>query len=483
MGTIQEVTMNRGSIMRRLALGIAIFAALISVPRAELVAESDPRQLQMVGPEEKLLRLELNKGQLVRLARPAVSVFIADPKVADVQVKSPTLVYVFAKQAGETTLFAVDGNDRLLANLRIGVSHNLSGLKDAMSAMLPGSFVDVSSVGDAVVLSGVVGSGQVAEDARLLAARFAGGEKNVINRISVRGPNQVNLRVRVAEVNRSVLKRIGINWEALMSVGSFAFGLATNNAVLKSAAQYIVRNNSTDSFFGGTKGGPLSINGVLDALENEGLVTVLAEPNLTAVSGETASFLAGGEFPMMVPQSRDLVTIEFKKFGVALAFTPTLMDGGRISLKVRPEVSQLSTTGEVRLNNNVIPSLATRRAETTVELSSGQSFAIAGLIQNNITHELRKFPGLGDVPILGTLFRSDRFKRDETELVIIVTPYVVRPVASAGLQVPTDGLVMPSDRSRVENGETQKVGLRNAEPAIRQRRGKALVGQAGFTLE
>lgn len=469
--------------MMRIFLGLAVVAALSMTPLSHPVAEKDPRRVEMVGPEEKLLRVELNKGQLVRLGAAAASVFIADPRIADVQVKSPTLVYVFGKQAGQTTMFAVDSGDRILANLRISVSHNLSQLRTAMDAMFPGSFIEATSVGDAVMLSGTVGSGQIAEDARALAARFAGGDKNIINRLAVRGPNQVNLRVRVAEVNRTVLKRIGINWEALISVGSFAFGLATNNPVLNAAGQYIVGNDSTDSVFGGVRGNSVSINGVLDALENEGLITVLAEPNLTAVSGETASFLAGGEFPMLVPQTRDLVTIEFKKFGVSLAFTPTLLDGGQISLKVRPEVSQLSTTGEVRLNNNVVPSLATRRAETTVELASGQSFAIAGLIQNNVTHDLRKFPGLGDVPVLGALFRSDRFQRDETELVIIVTPYVVRPVASAQLQSPTDGFRMTTDRNRVEEGDANKPGLREAEPAVRQRRGKALMGQAGFALE
>lgn len=466
--------------------GFAIIAAIAGImltPLAHPVAERDPRRVEMVGPQEKLLPIELNKGQLVRLGAAATSVFIADPSIADVQVKSPTLVYVFGKQAGETTMYAVGGDDRILANLRISVSHNLSRLRTAISVLFPHNFIEVASVGDAVMLSGLVTSAQQAEDARALAARFAGGDKNVINRLSVHAPNQVNLRVRVAEVNRSVIKRIGINWEALMMAGSFAFGLATNNPVLNDLGEFIVRRDSTDSVVAGVNTSRLSINGVLDALENEGLVTILAEPNLTAVSGETASFLAGGEFPILVPQSAETVTIEYKKFGVTLAFTPTILDGGRISLRVRPEVSQISTTGEVRLNNIVVPSLATRRAETTVELASGQSFAVAGLIQNNITHDLRKFPGLGDLPVLGTLFRSDRFQRDETELVIIVTPYVVRPVSAARLHAPTDGLAMPSDTGRVFDGELYKPQMREAQPAIRPRGSRELLGAAGFTLE
>ncbi len=467
--------------IRNLAI-LAAFAGVMLTPVAHPSAEKDPRHVETIGPEEKLLPIELNKGQLVRLGAAATSVFIADPKIADVQVKSPTLVYVFGKQAGETTLFAVDGRDRILANLRVSVSLNLSHLRSAIGTLFPHNAIDVSSVGDAVMLSGVVRSARQSEDARALAARFVGGDKNVINRLSVRAPNQVNLRVRIAEVNRSVIKRIGINWDALISAGSFAFGLATGNPAF-AAGQFLTRTDSTDSLAAGVNTGKLSINGVIDALESEGLVTVLAEPNLTAVSGETASFLAGGEFPIVVPQQGDTLTIEYKKFGVTLAFTPTILDQGRISLKVRPEVSQISTTGEVRLNNIAVPALATRRAETTVELASGQSFAIAGLIQNNVTRDLRKFPGLADLPVLGTLFRSDKFQRDETELVIIVTPYTVRPVATARLQLPTDGLVVPSDGSRIVDGDVYQPQLQEAQPAIRQRRGKALMGNAGFTLE
>lgn len=452
-------------------------------------AMAQPRSggAQLISTQAASMKIEVNKGRLVRLDQPASSVFLADPAIADIQVKSPTLVYVFAKKAGETSLFAVDEHDQLLANFRISVSHNLSALEQALRDYIPDAYVKAASLGDAVVLTGVVQSAQQAEDARAFAARLSGGDANVINRIAVKGPNQVNLRVRVAEVSRSTLKQIGFNWDALLSVGSFAFGLATGNAVTTAAGSTIVRRTvsgaATDSLIGGYNSRNLDLNGVIDALENEGLVTVLAEPNLTATSGETASFLAGGEFPVPVPQDANTITIEFKKFGVGLAFTPTLLNDGRINLKVRPEVSQLSATGEVRLNDFVIPALTTRRAETTVELGSGQTFAIAGLLQNNVTHDIRRFPGLGDIPILGTLFRSDGFRRNETELVIMITPYIVKPVSDSRLAAaPTDGLVAPSDAERLGSGSLYRPQQQTGQ-AVPVTQGRRLIGSVGFTLE
>jgi pilus assembly protein CpaC len=214
------------------------------------------------------------------------------------------------------------------------------------------------------------------------------------------------------------------------------------------------------------------------------VLSILAEPNLTALSGETASFLAGGEFPIPVPQEDGKVTIEFKDFGVQLAFTPVVLDRGRISLHVGPEVSELTTTGAVSINGFVIPALTTRRAETTVELGSGQSFAIAGLLKNNVDHDVSKFPGLGDLPVLGSLFRSDSFRNDETELVIIVTPYLVRPVSDPGMAVPTDGLNPPNDAERIFlgqiDGEPSTADQGNAETGMDDQQ---LAGSVGFMLD
>lgn len=443
---------------------------------------------QLIATQAASMRIEVNKGRLVRLDQPASSVFLADPEIADIQVKSPTLVYVFAKKAGETSLFAVDAKDQILANFRIAVSHNLSALEQALRDYIPDAYLKAVSLGDAVVLSGVVSSAQQAEDARAFAARLSGGEKNVINRISVKGPNQINLRIRIVEVSRQTVKRIGINWDAMVSAGSFTFGLATGTTA-GSASSFVTRNftgtQQMDSAFGGLNSSRVDLNGVIDALEKENLLTVLAQPNLTATSGETASFLAGGEFPVPVPDGNNGIKIEFKKYGVSLAFTPTLLNDNRINLRVRPEVSQITTTGEVRIQGFLIPALTVRRAETTIELGSGQSFAIAGLIQNDTDHDVRRFPGLGDLPVIGALFRSDGFKRNETELVIIATPYIVKPISDSRMaSVPSDGLIAPNDAERIADGgmlyrSQQQVG--QATPSMTS--GRRLVGTVGFTLE
>jgi pilus assembly protein CpaC len=301
------------------------------------------------------------------------------------------------------------------------------------------------------------------------------------------------LRVRIAEVSRDTLKAFGINWDAAFKMGGFIFGLASGNPV--TAGDFViggldkifnVRNNGTNSIVAGYTGRNLDINGLIDALANENLITVLAEPNLTAMSGETANFLAGGEFPVPVAQSganAGAITVEFKKFGVGLAFTPTVLENGRVNLKVRPEVSQLSPVGGVQVSGFTIPALTTRRAETTVELSSGQSFAIAGLLQNNATQDASKIPFLGDVPVLGALFKSDRYRRNETELVIVITPYLVRPVSANTVAMPTDGLVPPTDGQRILYGSTNRQDMPAGAPITRGPDGNALVGPAGFQLD
>lgn len=460
----------------------------VSAPRKATPAAVQPHGARLIATQAAGMRIEVNKGRLVRLDQPAASVFLADPAIADIQIKSPTLVYVFAKKAGETSLYAVDQNDELLANFRVSVTHNLSSLEQALRDYMPDTYIKASTLGDAVVLTGVVRSAQQAEDARSMAARLSGGDANVINRLAVKGPNQINLRVRIAEVSRNTIKQLGFNWDAILNAGSFAFGLATGNPTTNVIGNIVTRNNiggqPTDSLFGSFQKGNFDINTVIDALETEGLLTVLAEPNLTATSGETASFLAGGEFPVPVPQSLDSITIEFKKFGVGLAFTPTLLNDGRINMRVRPEVSQLSTTGEVRINGFIIPALTTRRAETTVELGSGQSFAIAGLLQNNVSHDVRRYPGLGDLPILGALFRSDGFRRNETELVIIITPYIVKPISDQRMvSAPTDGLLIPNDAERLGRDPLVRPQQTIGQPTPAMSSGRRLVGNVGFTLD
>ena len=466
--------------IRRLAFLCLLFVMFILIGGVSAAHRANAAEVRGTGEEP--IVLEASKGTLIRLDRAASTVFVADPEVADVQVKSPRLVYLVAKQPGETVIYAVDREERVLLNRRISVNHNLSRLSATLKKMLPGSDLSVETMDKTLILSGRVLTAKDADAAQRLAMRLVKDEKDLVNQISVVAPNQVHLRVRVAEVSRDILKQFGINWDAVFRTGNFLFGFATGLPAVNAVGQALVRNNGTNSILGGFQSGSVDLNGVIDALDDEGLITILAEPNLTAVSGESATFLAGGEFPILVP-ANDKITVEFKQFGVSLAFTPVLI-GNRISLKVNPEVSQLTTTGAVQLAGFTIPALTTRRAETTVELGSGQSFAIAGLLQNNITRDVSKLPGLGELPVLGGLFRSDRFQRNETELVIIVTPYIVRSVDSQRLSTPTKGLTPPNDTDRLYRGKTHRPRLEKEKRVVHGRGARnGLAGPAGFLLD
>jgi pilus assembly protein CpaC len=317
--------------------------------------------------------------------------------------------------------------------------------------------VTLQSLDTGVVVGGQVPTGADAENVRRIAARFIGENQDLINRLQVTEPNQVNLRVRVAEIARSVIRQLGIDWATAYSNGPFAFGVATQQFAQKALQFGSVAQQAEAGFFS-FHGADFDLDAIIDALAEEDLVSVLAEPNLTAISGETASFLAGGEFPVPVAQDTSAtgdstITVQFKSFGVSLAFTPTLLGGNRINMRVRPEVSALSTEGAVQISGFNIPALTVRQAETTIELASGQSFAIAGLIQNNARFDADHIPGLGSLPILGELFRSNRFRRDETELVIIVTPYIVQPVSNPQLLAsPTDATMAPQGTQRLSAG-------------------------------
>ena len=394
--------------------------------------------------------IERGQGTLLRLPRAAATLFVADPDIADFQTRSAALVYVYGKTIGETVLYAVDGAGAVMFASRLRITPNLGALRDALHRHLPNDAISVEAVAGSIALSGTVLSPGHAADAMALAKAFIGPgtEDSIINLMALAAPSQVNLRVRIAEVDRNVLKQIGINWDAIASSGRFAFGLVTQNPV--TFGDVLNRNIGT------VRNG--NVSSMIDALAQEGFITLLAQPNLTALSGETASFLAGGEFPVPIAVTpgtgAPTITIEFKKFGVSLDFTPTVIDGNRINLKVRPEVSQLSSTGSVQLNGFSIPGLTVRRAETTVELGSGETFVIAGLLQRTSENLMSKVPGLGDIPIIGALLRSSRYKRNETELAIIVTPYIVKPVGDpASVTAPTDGLVDANDLQRVLGGE------------------------------
>lgn len=451
-------------------------------PMVQAMAATELPRVRIVDADPEPVFLEANKGQLLRLVRPVDTVFIAEPGIADVQLKSPTLIYIFGRRPGETTLFAVDKKEMVILNTRVVVSHNLTRLKDMIDAFLPQGMIDVRSIEGTVVMRGAVKSAEQAENLRLLATRVLGENGEIINQVQVTGPNQVNLRVRIAEISRELNKKLGINWDIVRTAGNLAVGIAVGNpagAIGALATQSATSNSLTASLSNGS----FDINALVDALDDEGLISILAEPNLTAMSGETASFLAGGEFPIPVAQDEGSVTIEFKKFGVSLAFTPTLLNSGRINMRVRPEVSQLSSAGAVQVTGFNIPALTTRRAETTVELGSGQSFAIAGLLQATTNQSVEEFPGLAQLPVIGPLFRSTQFQKSESELVIIVTPYIVRPV-STQLASPTDGFSPPQDAERVLHGANYRATP--AGPSFSPLDGEGspgLIGPAGFILD
>ena len=409
-------------------------------------------QSQLVPTEAPTLTLEVNKGTALKLPGPAATVFVAAPDIADVQVRSPNMVYVFAKKPGDTVLYAVDAQDRVLLNTIVRVTSPLSRIKGALDAIHPGNGVIFDNQGETIVLTGSVRSTAAAEDARRLALQQVNGNANkVISNIQIDAPTQVQLRVKVAEVKRDALKRVGINWQninniALFGTGNILGGFAVRTVLgtggtASGALQFQTRDNGLNTF--------------IDFLATQSMATVLAEPNLIAMSGETASFLAGSEIPLIVPQAGSLVgtiTVQYKQVGVMLAFTPTII-GDRINLKVAPEVSELSAAGSVSVPLTstavvTVPAITTRKASTTIELGSGQSFAIAGLLHRTSLQDITKFPWLGDVPVLGTLFKSDAYQREETELVIIITPYLVEPT-SGQLRTPLTDRVPPTDVDRL----------------------------------
>ncbi|WP_262694320.1 type II and III secretion system protein family protein [Kordiimonas aquimaris] len=444
---------------------------------------------RVLAPKAGLLSVEVNKGTLIRLDRPASEVFIANPDIADVQVKSSRVIYIFGKAQGETTFYALDKDDRTIFSSNVTVTRNLSALRGAFDQLMPGAPLRATMMGQLVVLEGNVGSPAEAAMAEQLANSVLATDK-VMNSINVLQPTQVNLRVRIAEVKRSVLKQLGVNWEGFYSGSNVGFGIAQGRDVSNIIADPVTqlpievfeRPDVGNSLIGEIFTGGLDLNYAIDALDQEGFIKLLAEPNLTALTGQSANFLAGGEFPIPVP-SRDGLGIEYREFGVKLEFTPTVMSTGSISMHIKPEVSDLSSAGAIRVEGISVPSISTRRAETTVELGSGQSFAIAGLIQNNLVQDSNKFPGLGDIPILGALFRSEEFRREETELLIVVTPYIVRPVSDRQMALPTDRFIAPNDMERYLFSKKWVANSRGDLANQDQKAGPSLKRRAGFTLD
>lgn len=440
------------------ALGLALAASLaagltIAAPLPALAAPAAS------APGDRVT-LSLGTGQMVRLSSPMSDLFVADDKIADVQVRSPTQLYIFGKSGGETTVYATNKAGQVVYSANVRVGSNFNSVGQMLKVAMPDADITATPMNGAVLLTGTVAQPGDIEEAQTLVQAYVGKDAQVLSRLKTATPMQVNLQVRIAEMSRDFSKSLGFNLLSRDTSGGFLFGIGqgspgtiTDGANGGTNYQFTYNKTGTTLGFAGHMLG-LDLLGTLDLAENDGFVTTLANPNLTALSGETASFLAGGEVPIPISQALGTLSVEYKQYGVSLSFTPTVLADGRISLRVRPEVSQLSTAGSVTLNNFNIPGFTTRRAETTVELGSGQAFMIGGLLSNNQNNVIDKAPFLGDLPILGTLFKSTKFQRRETELVIIVTPYLVKPVSANQVRLPTDGYKAPTDAEGFLGGQT-----------------------------
>ncbi len=430
--------------------------------------------------EERVVHVEINKGEMIRLNEPVSSVVIADPNTADVQVVSSKLLFVHGKKVGETSIYAINSKDETIFSAVVEVTHNISRLEETVRRISPDSDVGFKTMDGGLVMDGFAPSAAESENIRSVASAFIGANDKMVNMVKTAGSDQVSLQVKIVEMSRTNAKKLGINLQTVLNPGSLALQVL-QGADVELASGLIDRGvgSVNTAIYGSWTNGAQTISGFIDALERQGLVNVLAEPSLTTTSGKTANFLAGGEFPIPVRDGNGSITVEYKPFGVSLNFTPVVLSKERISIVVAPEVSTISFDNPIEVSGIKNPIVLTRKAQSTVELGSGQTFALAGLLKNEKTNNIDKFPGLGDVPVLGTLFRSQQFQNDQTELVILVTPYLVRPVSDKSkMQTPLDGYVAPTDLQRVLLGN-----LYQQEPMVEEEAMPKLHGEGGFILE
>ena len=476
--------MGRFSIRNVLVL---LAVAQFAVPQAALAQQGVDAGIEMQELIDDtvpyVITLPVGKTRLINLPVDARDVMVANPEIVDVVVKTARKVFLVAQSVGDTNVFFLDSEGRVALRLEVRVEVDMTALRKALAEILPNETIEVTAVNTDIVLTGTVRSPKASEDARQIARRFVEDDENVVNMLSVLGGQQVFLQVRVAEVKRDIFKQLGIDLTlGLTRTENIGFDMTTS--VPTGVTGLTVA--SVNAFATGTfvfDSGPRSLTTVIKALESEGLVKNLAEPTLTAVSGETATLIAGGEFPIPIPtEEPGVFTIEFKPFGISLNFTPVVLESGRISLKVSTEVSALAFgagSGALTVQDITVPALTLRRAETTVELPSGGSLVIAGLLQDDITNTVTGIPGLMNLPILGALFRSQEFQRNETELIIMVTVYLVEPVAERALALPTDGFAPASDVDMYLFGRLHKIYVKpDLEPPAGQ-----IEGPVGYIME
>src|SRR5882724_1907063 len=438
------------------ALSCSAAAAMALNPALVPAVASDYRPIAPSAMDGQLnarfLSLGIGKSIVIDLPRDIKDVLVADPKIANAVVRSAQRAYIIGAAIGQTNIVFFDSAGQQIAAYDIAVKRDLNGVRAALKQTLPTSDIQVDGLGDGVILTGTAASPIEAQQAGDLAARLAGGAEKVVNSIVVRGRDQVMLKVTVAEVARSTIKQLGIDLSGKFNYGTAVVNFNNANPFTANNAALVPGNNITGSF-----GTTSSVQATLRAMESAGVVRTLAEPNLTAISGESATFISGGEFPIPAGVTcqtttagaigQCLQTVVFKKFGISLNFTPVVLTEGRISLRVMTEVSEISQENALQggVAGTTIPSIKTRRAETTLEIPSGGSMAMAGLIQEQTKQAVNGLPGIDQLPILGQLFRSQDFVNNQTELMVIVTPYVVRAVAQKELSRPDDGFAPASD--------------------------------------
>jgi pilus assembly protein CpaC len=441
------------------ALSYAAISALTLNPALSPVIASDyraPMSGATAGGQlnARFLSLGIGKSVVIDLPRDIKDVLVADPKIANAVVRSAQRAYVIGAAVGQTNIIFFDAAGQQLAAYDIAVTRDLNGVRAALKQAFPQSDIRIEGVGDGVVLSGWAANPVEAQQAADLAARLAGSQDKVVNSITVRDRDQVMLKVTVAEVQRNIVKQLGVDLSASMNYGTAVVNFNNTNP-FTAYGRALVDGNSVVGGFGKTinaAGATVpSVQATLRAMENAGVIRTLAEPSLTAISGETANFLAGGEFPVPGGNSCDPTTrvcttqIIFKKFGIALGFTPVVLSEGRISLRVSTEVSELSQENSVSISGTTIPGIKVNRADTTLEIPSGGSMVMAGLIKEQTKQAISGLPGATQLPVLGTLFRSRDYVNNNTELMVMVTPYVVRAVAQKDLSRPDDGFADASD--------------------------------------
>ncbi|UPK35780.1 type II and III secretion system protein family protein [Bradyrhizobium sp. 186] len=501
-GDYRTVLRIRGNGARTFWAGVMMMLGLVAAPdmanaadapvgdQAPMQADLGVAPVATIAPARtRSLSLGVGKSVVIDLPREVKDVLVADPKIANAVIRSAQRAYIIGGQVGQTNVVFFTADGQQVASYDIAVKRDLNGMRTALRQSLPG--VQIEGVGDSVMLTGSVTSPVEAQQAGDVAAKLVGSADKVVNNIVVRGRDQVMLKVVVGEVRRDIVKQLGVDLSASLNAGTAVVNFNNSNPFAVSGGPIVGSNGLGIT---GLAKGVATVNATMRAMESAGVMRTLAEPSLTAISGENATFIAGGEFPIPAGYSCDPVThvcttqITYKKFGISLNFTPVVLSEGRISLRVMTEVSELSNQSSITVtqalsssstNSITIPSIQTRRAETTLEIPSGGSMAMAGLIQQQTKQAINGLPGVDQVPILGALFRSQDFVNNETELMVIVSPYVVRAVAQKELSRPDDGFAPASDAQTALLGRMNRLyGIaRRVDPI------NGIEGDFGFIID